>query len=954
MSSASPRRPRRPARSHWLILVLAVVVALAAWNSGIAEALLPAEALQVSPDASNVPPPTDTAIATDTPVLTDTPISTDTPTNVPAPTDTVAPTSTATSAPAATNTPAATATQTSTPVPAAPKFSDGFESGTLSLWNKNKGMTVQQQEVLSGSFAARATTSNTAVYARTSLSAPTNDVYVRVRLKIISKGTGTIYLLRLRSAADATELGVYVTSGGSLGLRNDISGIQTTSNTAVSVGSWHEIQIHTVFGASGSTQVWLDGVAVPGLSLNQAFGSAQMGILQIGENSDGRQFDIAFDDVATDSAFIQGQFVPGPTSTPVPTATVPPTPTVPPTNTATAPATATPVPTNTPTAVPTNTPTVVPTDTPTAISTNTSTPVPTVTVAAAPTDTATSVPTGTPTVAPTGTSTDTATQAPTGTPTSTSSPTPTVTATGTPTVTPTATATATPTVDLTWTPTPAPVTTQGSASFPAVADTYVSQGSPTQNFGTSNTLWVDGGGDPVLQTYIRFSITGLTQNVTNAKLWLFTSNGSIGGPSIFTTSTAWSETGLNWNTRTAPNGNALATVTSVPNGTWLSFDVTSAITGNGDFAFVLVPNSTDAAGFNSRNNATNQPHLDLTLGTPTSPTPTATTAPTATGTPAATATATAVATGTATPTVVTTGTATPTAVATGSVTPTITATPTISATATVSGTPTASATPTVTPTATATPPPGGSVVVMAAGDIVCGQATSSGWCRQAQTASVVQNANPDAVLALGDVQYECAEMNDFRTYFDPTWGQFKGKIRPTTGNHEYKTGSPCVTTNKGDAADYFAYFGSVAGDPSKGYYSFNLGAWHIIALNSNCSKVGNCNPGSPEETWLRQDLASHPAACTLAFMHYPRFSTVATYPNLIPLWQALYDYNAEIVLAAHDHHYERYGPRDANGNADSSRDSLSSLLEQVASSPTSRSGVSTHRSRLGKSLACSS
>ena len=133
MSSESPRRPRRPARSHWLILVLAVVVALAAWSSGIAEALLPAEALQVSPDASNVPPPTDTAIATDTPVLTDTPISTDTPTNVPAPTDTVAPTSTATSAPAATNTPAATATQTSTPVPAAPKFSDGFESAPSPL-----------------------------------------------------------------------------------------------------------------------------------------------------------------------------------------------------------------------------------------------------------------------------------------------------------------------------------------------------------------------------------------------------------------------------------------------------------------------------------------------------------------------------------------------------------------------------------------------------------------------------------------------------------------------------------------------------------------------------------------------------------------------------------------------------------------------------------------------------
>jgi hypothetical protein len=126
-------------------------------------------------------------------------------------------------------------------------------------------------------------------------------------------------------------------------------------------------------------------------------------------------------------------------------------------------------------------------------------------------------------------------------------------------------------------------------------------------------------------------------------------------------------------------------------------------------------------------------------------------------------------------------------------------------------------------------------------------------------------------------------------------------------------------TATGDARDYFQYFGAVAGDPSKGYYSFDLGSWHIIALNTNCSKVGGCAAGSAQETWLRADLQTHPTSCTMAFMHYPRYSTVAPYSSLTALWQALYDNNAEIVLAAHDHHYERFGPRDANGNADQAR-----------------------------------
>jgi hypothetical protein len=135
------------------------------------------------------------------------------------------------------------------------------------------------------------------------------------------------------------------------------------------------------------------------------------------------------------------------------------------------------------------------------------------------------------------------------------------------------------------------------------------------------------------------------------------------------------------------------------------------------------------------------------------------------------------------------------------------------------------------------------------------------------------------------------------------------------GNHEYITPG---------AAGYFDYFNGVgnalgrAGDRSKGYYSYDVGAWHLIALNSNCSPVGGCGTGSPQERWLRADLAAHPKACTLAYWHHPRFSSgqYADNPALQPLWQALYDYRAEIVLNGHDHNYQRYALQDPAGRAD--------------------------------------
>jgi hypothetical protein len=138
---------------------------------------------------------------------------------------------------------------------------------------------------------------------------------------------------------------------------------------------------------------------------------------------------------------------------------------------------------------------------------------------------------------------------------------------------------------------------------------------------------------------------------------------------------------------------------------------------------------------------------------------------------------------------------------------------------------------------------------------------------------------------------------------------------PAVGNHEYETPG---------ASGYFDYFNGTgnptgpAGDRTKGYYSFDLGSWHLIALNSNCSRVGGCGAGSAQEQWLKADLASHPATCTLAYWHHPRFVS-GTNPGTSAMqtfWQDLYDAKAEVVLAGHAHVYERFAPQTATGAAD--------------------------------------
>lgn len=209
-------------------------------------------------------------------------------------------------------------------------------------------------------------------------------------------------------------------------------------------------------------------------------------------------------------------------------------------------------------------------------------------------------------------------------------------------------------------------------------------------------------------------------------------------------------------------------------------------------------------------------------------------------------------------------------------------------------------------------------VVAAAGDIACdpadggynagnGTATS---CRQGATSNLLLDAGLAGVLSLGDHQYSDGALAKFQASYDPSWGRARALTHPAVGNHEYQTAG---------AAGYFSYFGAAAGDPAKGYYSFDIGAWHLIALNSECANVsGGCGPGSPQESWLRADLAANPTSCTLAYWHQPRFSSGHHGSRAVydAFWQALYDAGVEIVLNGHDHDYERFAPQTPAGAAD--------------------------------------
>lgn len=194
--------------------------------------------------------------------------------------------------------------------------------------------------------------------------------------------------------------------------------------------------------------------------------------------------------------------------------------------------------------------------------------------------------------------------------------------------------------------------------------------------------------------------------------------------------------------------------------------------------------------------------------------------------------------------------------------------------------------------------PESSPVLVGAGDI----GRCFGWGDQT-TARLLDHI-PGQIFTTGDNAYPEGAAEDFADCYDPYWGRHKERTRPSPGNHDYR--SP-------GAAGYFDYFGAKAGEPDKGYYSYDLGTWHIIVLNSNI----DVSAGSPQEAWLRADLASHPKRCTLAYWHHPLFSSGRRGKAAMkPIWRALYEAKTEIVLAGHDHVYERFAPQTPDGAAD--------------------------------------
>ncbi len=193
-------------------------------------------------------------------------------------------------------------------------------------------------------------------------------------------------------------------------------------------------------------------------------------------------------------------------------------------------------------------------------------------------------------------------------------------------------------------------------------------------------------------------------------------------------------------------------------------------------------------------------------------------------------------------------------------------------------------------------------VLVGAGDIA---ACASGG---AQVTAALLDGISGTVFTAGDNAYEHGTYDEFIRCYDPSWGRHRARTRPAPGNHEYVTPG---------AAGYFQYFGDAAGDPSRGYYSYDLGNWHIVVVNSS----SDVRQGSPQERWLRADLAAHPAPCTVAYWHFPRFSSgfQGNHAEMQPIWQALYDAGADVVVSGHDHDYERFAPQTPSGSPDAAR-----------------------------------
>jgi hypothetical protein len=476
-----------------------------------------------------------------------------------------------------------------------------------------------------------------------------------------------------------------------------------------------------------------------------------------------------------------------------------------------------------------------------------------------------------------------------------------------------------------------------ASTFGAVADAHAHSEHPATNFGSDIEIRVDG--SPVVRGYLRFSVQGLTGSVTRAVLRLYVSSANSTGYSVAAVAdTAWSEGAITWNNAPPISSTITGSSGGVAAASWSEVDVTPLVRGNGLVSFGLTTKSDSSVRPASRESGANGPQLVVTTGSgsdTTAPTRPTGLAATVSGSSQIDLTwsASTDAVGVAGYTVYRDGTAAGTV---GAASGTRFSDTGLAASSTYSyavdafdaagnrSSKSSSVTATTASGSTSSAP-----VIAAAGDIACdpassnfnGGAGSGSSCHQKAVSDLLVGTDLKAVLPLGDNQYYCGGLQAFQASYHPSWGRVKSITRPAVGNHEYLTsgGTGCSSSNAG-ARGYFSYFGAAAGDPSKGYYSFDVGSWHLIALNSQCSQAGGCSASSPQGKWLAGDLAAHRNACTLAYWHIPLFSSGGrANSNTRSFWDQLYAAGAEVVLSGHDHTYERFAPQTPSGSADPAR-----------------------------------
>ncbi|HWO69852.1 MAG TPA: DNRLRE domain-containing protein [Actinomycetota bacterium] len=407
----------------------------------------------------------------------------------------------------------------------------------------------------------------------------------------------------------------------------------------------------------------------------------------------------------------------------------------------------------------------------------------------------------------------------------------------------------------------------------AVADAWVLATSPTANKGSTTGLRILG---DVKVAYLRFEVPELPAGteVGRAVLRIYATSAStcpLGAEVLRAAADDWGETTITWSTQPGPAGPVLATATWAATG-YQDFDVTAAIAGPGPVSFLLRhPPGCAASGdttFRSREARRNRPQLVLETAAP--------------------------ATGACSDGVDNDGDGL------------------VDFPADPGCVDASDAEETDPP-----PPPEGAHVVAATGDIVCDPSSSAyagsnpAVCQHRGTAALLVGA--DVVLPLGDLQYTDGTLEKFTVAYDPTWGQHADRTSPVPGNHEYNDPA-------GGAAGYYGYWsskGRPTGVTGAGYYSFDVGSWHLIGLNSNCSLVP-CAEGSPQNDFLALDLASTTQPCILAYWHHPLFNSGAVHGANEPsgaraFWEDLYAARADIVLNGHEHNYQRYAKQDPFG-----------------------------------------